>query len=133
MPLNRIPLTNEKIKKIDWTPKWDGAAPMRQVFSNGQKIFLIYIVADWDGKSIRELTELNSDGQSEVLALVEFEGHTFRFGIANDEVFQGLPYYNQGLEWAHIIENSKWIEEIKQMHMIHPYYNELRWTKMNQR
>jgi hypothetical protein len=125
-------LTNEKIKKIDWTPKWDGGAPMPQVFSNGQKVFLIYIVADWDEKSINEFKELMSDGgQDEYLALVEFEGHTFRFGIANDEVFQGLPYYNQGLEWAHVIENSKWIEEIKQIHKIHPYYDESRWTKLN--
>jgi hypothetical protein len=125
-------LINEKIKKIDWTPKWDGGAPMPQVFSNGQKVFLIYTVADWDEKSIKEFKKLNSEGEyEEYLALVEFAGHTFRFGIANDEVFQGLPYYKQGLEWAHIIEGSKWIEEIKQIHKIHPYYNELRWTKLN--
>ena len=127
-----IQLTNEKIKKIDWTPKWDGGAPMPQVFSNGQKIFLIYLVADWDEKSIKEFKELETgNGQAEYLALVEFVGHTFRFGIANDEVFQGLPYYEQGLDWSHFIENSNWIEEIKQIHKIHPYYKESRWTNLN--
>ncbi|MBS1507052.1 MAG: hypothetical protein JSS79_10440 [Bacteroidetes bacterium] len=125
-------MTNEIIKKIDWTPKWDGGAPMPQVFSNGHRVFLIYMVANWDEESIKEFKSLDSEeGNEEYLALVEFNGHTFRFGIANDEVFQGLPYYKQGLEWAHIIENSKWIEEIKQIHKVHPYYNELRWTKLN--
>ena len=105
---------------------------MPQVFSNGQKVFLIYIIADWEEKSIEKFENLESnDGPNEYLALVEFGGHTFRFGIANDEVFQGLPYYKQGLEWAHIIENSKWVQEIKQIHKVHPYYDESRWTKLN--
>lgn len=105
---------------------------MPQVFSNGRKIFLIYSVADWDEKSIKELEKLNSNGENEeYLALVEFDAHTFRFGVANDEVFSGLPYYSQGLEWAQIVENSNWIEEIKQIHKVHPYFDESRWVKWN--
>lgn len=121
----------EKVKKIEWNPKWDGGAPMPQVFCNGQRIYLLYYVADWDKDSISVVnSDKNSSGTNEYIALVEFNGSTFRFGIANDEVFGGLPLYNQGLnEWAHIIENSKWIEEIRQIHKIHPYYNPLNWTK----
>lgn len=104
---------------------------MPQVFSNGQKVFLTYIVADWDEGSIKDFKELKSDGHDEYLALVEFEGNTFKFGIANDEVFHGLPYYGQGLEWAQIIENSQWIEEIKQIHKMHPYFDESHWTNRN--
>ena len=106
---------------------------MPQVFSNGQKIFLIYSIADWDENSITKIRTLDDPmSNDEFLALVEFNGHTFRFGIANDEVFPGLPLYKSGLkEWAHVIENSQWIEELKQIHKIHPYYSELRWAKRN--
>lgn len=125
-------MTKEIVKRIEWKPKWDGGAPMPQVFSDGQKIYLIYTVADWDEKSIDKYESLKHDGEDEeFLALVEFEGQTFRFGIANDEAFQGLPYYKQGIDWVQIIENSKWVEEIKQIHRIHPDYNESRWTDLN--
>ena len=125
-------MTTEIVKKIDWTPKWDGGAPMPQVFSNGDKIYLIYTIADWDEKSIDKYERLNHNGGDErLLALVEFEGQSFRFGIANDEAFQGLQYYNQGIAWVQIIENSKWMEEIKEIHRAHPYYNESRWTDLN--
>lgn len=123
----------EKVKAIEWNPKWDGGAPMPQVFSNGQKVYLIYYVADWDKESATKINTINgSIDKGELIALVEFHGHTFRFGIANDEVFQGLPLYKEGLnEWAHIIENSPWIEEIKQVHKIHPYFNPLHWTRLS--
>jgi hypothetical protein len=121
----------EIVKKIDWNPKWDGGAPMPQVFSNGQKVYLIYTVADWDTDSIQTVHKLNSETQNpELLALVEFNGYTFKFGIANDEVFAGLPLFKSGLdEWAHIIEDSKWIDELKSIHKIHPSYNPSRWNE----
>lgn len=123
----------EIVKKVDWTPKWDGGAPMPQVFSNGQKVYLIYTVADWDRDSVQKIHTIGSIVKnSELLALVEFDGYTFKFGIANDEVFPGLPLYKSGLdEWAHIIENSKWIEELKSIHKVHPGYNPFRWTQLN--
>jgi len=126
-------LDMEKVKTIEWSPKWDGGAPMPQVFSNGQKVYLIYYVADWDKDSIFNIKSLSdSPVDTQLIALVEFDGYTFRFGIANDEVFAGLPLYKEGLtDWAHIIENSIWIEEIKQIHKIHPYFSPLHWTKRN--
>ena len=122
-------MTSETVKKIEWRPKWDGGAPMPQVFSNGQKTYLIYSIAHWDEAAIDKFDKLEPDGdQGQFLALVEFNGHTFRFGIANDEVFSGLSVFKQGLEWAQTIENSNWIQEIKQIHKVHPYYKESRWT-----
>ena len=123
----------EVVKTIDWTPKWCGGDPMTQVFSNGQKVYLIYKVADWDKDSIQKINTLGSVvNNQELHVLVEFNGSTFKFGIANDEVFSGLPLYKNGLnEWAHIIENSKWIEELKSIHKVHPNYNPFRWMKLN--
>ncbi|WP_411028904.1 hypothetical protein [Spongiimicrobium sp. 3-5] len=120
-------MNTEKIKIIDWKPKWDGGAPMPQVFSNDGKVYLTYIVADWDEESIEDFRTLEHDGYEGFHALVEFEGNTFKFGIANDEVFSGLPLYGQGLEWAQIVENSKWVAELKKIQKVHPYYDESRW------
>ncbi len=123
----------EIVKKVEWTPKWDGGAPMPQIFANGQKVYLIYTVADWDKDSVQKVNTIGSSKvNSELLALVEFNGGTFKFGIANDEVFPGLPLYKRGLnEWAHVIENSQWIEELKSIHKIHHSYNPFRWTQLN--
>ena len=106
---------------------------MPQVFSNGQRVYLIYTIADWDKDSIQKINAIGSTVEnSELLALVEFDGYTFKFGIANDEVFHGLPLYKSGLdEWAHIIENSKWIEDLKSIHKVHLGYNPFRWTQLN--
>ena len=106
---------------------------MPQVFSNGQKVYLIYTVADWDKGSIQKISKIGTVVKnSELLALVEFNGYTFKFGIANDEVFPGLPLYKSGLdEWALIIENSSWMEELRSIHKIHPGYNPFKWTQLN--
>lgn len=119
---------------INWIPAWDTGAPMPQVFSNGHKTYLIYLIHEidpaWTGNTITLI-----DPRSEInypLALVEFDGQTFRFGIANDEVFDGLPLSDQGLEpyAAHVIENSSWIKELKSIHQVHPYYKEERWNDL---
>ncbi|HEY1045375.1 MAG TPA: hypothetical protein VGF79_02980 [Bacteroidia bacterium] len=123
--------TNEFARVIEWTPRWDTGAPMPQVFSNGHKVFLIYIIleqdSNWDGTDVTMVD--NTSVTTYPLALVEFNGHSFRFGIANDEVYNGLPLWNKGLEGysAHIIENSSWINELKNINKVHQYYNEDSW------
>jgi hypothetical protein len=123
----------ERVIEIEWNPKWDGGAPMPQVFSNGQKVYLIYYIADWEKESVNKINTFStSTGEGQLIALVEFTGNTFRFGIANDEVFSGLPLYEQGLnKWAHIIENSAWIEEIKNINKVHQRFNILQWANKN--
>lgn len=123
--------TDEFARVIEWTPNWDTGAPLPQVFSNGHKVFLIYHINEqnpnWDGTYVTIID--NTSETTYPLALVEFSGHTFRFGIANDEVFSGLPLWSKGLEGyaAHIIENSTWINELKNINKVHPYYNEDSW------
>lgn len=123
--------TDESARVIEWTPQWDTGAPLPQVFSNGHKVFLIYLINEpdpnWDSTYVTMID--NTSETTYPLALVEFNGHTFRFGIANDEVFSGLPLWNKGLEGysAHIIENSTWINEMKNINKVHPYYNEDSW------
>jgi hypothetical protein len=123
--------TDEFARVIKWASQWDTGAPMPQVFSNGHKTFLIYLINEpdpnWDRTYVNMID--NTSDTTYPLALVEFSGHTFRFGIANDEVFSGLPLWNKGLEAyaAHVIENSTWITELKNINKVHSYYNEERW------
>jgi hypothetical protein len=123
--------TDEFARVIEWTPQWDTGAPMPQVYSNGHKTFLIYLINEpdpnWDGTYVNMID--NTSETTYPLALVEFSGQTFRFGIANDEVFSGLPLWDKGLEGyaAHVIENSTWITELKSINKVHPYYNEDKW------
>lgn len=123
--------TDEYAKVIKWTPQWSTGAPMPQVFSNGHRTFLIYLIDEsdpaWDGTYVTMID--NTNDTTYPLAMVEFDGNTFRFGIANDEVFSGLPLWDKGLEGyaAHFIENSSWITQLKDINKVHPRYNEERW------
>lgn len=123
---------DEYAEIIDWPLKWDTGAPMPQVFGNGHKTFLIYMVNEpdpkWDGTSISVID--NSSENEYPLAIVEFDGGTFRFGIANEDVFGGLSVAEKGMDWyeAHTIQNSMWIKELKTIHKIHPYYQESSWS-----
>lgn len=124
-------LKSEKILNIDWVPKWDGGAPMPKVYNGHSKTYLTYVVANSDVGIITDFQTLEHDGYEEYFALISFEGKSFKFGIANDEVFSGLPNYEQGIEWAQIIQNSKWIEELKQINKVHPYFDESKWENQN--
>ena len=124
-------LKPERIKKINWKPKWDGGAPKPKIYNGDFKTYLTYVVADWDVESITDFNSLDHDGYEEYFALVGFYGKTFKFGIANDEVFSGLPWYSQGLEWAQIVQNSNWIEETKSIHKVHSFFDESKWKNLN--
>ena len=117
-----------------WDVLWDTGAPLPHIVSNGNKVFLIYYIGehnpDWDGTTCKVI-----DPAQEIirpLALVEFKQCVnFKFGSPNDEVFSGMSLYGKGLEYykAHIIENSKWIKEIKNINKVHPYFKEETWLK----
>lgn len=124
----------EFARVIDWTPPWDVGAPMPQVASNGHRTFLIYLInevdANWDGTYVNLIN--NTSDTMYPLALVEFTGHTFRFGIATDEVFDGLSLWGKGLKGyaAHIVEHSTWIEELKNINRDHHYFSEDDWKDL---
>lgn len=125
---------SEYARVINWIPAWDIGAPMPQVFSNGQRTYLMYLLnepdSNWDGTYIKLID--NTSEATYPLALVEFIGpDTHRFGTVNDEAGAGHPLYNKGLEYysAHIIENSTWISELKTIHKVHPRFSESTWMK----
>jgi hypothetical protein len=129
----KIDTMREYAKQIDWTPTWETGSPLPQVFSNGHKTFLTYLVntidPNWDGSYTTMIDNKSADIFP--LCLVTFiRPHSHRYGIMNDEAANGHPLYSKGLQIysAHIVENSTWIEELKTIHKAHPYYSDTRWT-----
>jgi hypothetical protein len=129
----KVVRTKEYARVINWTPSWSTGAPMPQVYSNGHKTYLIYLVnqpdPEWNGTYTTMID--NTTKTTYPLALVEFiRPDTHRFGTVNDEACNGHPLYDKGLEFysAHFVENSTWIEELKTIHKVHPNFKENMWT-----
>jgi len=128
--------SEESVREIFSLPQSDVGAPLPQVFSSGWKTFLIYMISEpdpeWDGSYVNVID--NKSNTDYPIAIVEFiHPQSHRFGIVNDEAINGHPLYLKGLRpySAHIIENSSWINEIKQIHKVHRYFREEKWTKLN--
>jgi hypothetical protein len=134
VPDMEVNTAKEYARTIPWSPAWSVGAPMPQVFSNGHTTYLIYYIntpdPNWDGTYVTMIN--NKSDTTYPLAIVSFTyPHSHRFGIVNDEAAGGHPLADKGLETyaAHIVENSSWIEELKTIHKVHPYYSEMRWLK----
>jgi hypothetical protein len=115
MKENQIDNLNEFARVFEWKPAWSSGAPCPQVFSNGHETYLSYY----------------TDEEVDTIVLVTFfKSLSHRFGIVNDEAADGHPLHEKGLETyrAHIIENSRWIEEHKQIHKVHPRYSDKDWV-----
>lgn len=115
-------MNEEFAREIEWKPRGSVGSPCPQVLSSGNRTFLIYYIDE---------PEKDWDETTNTLVLVEFErANSHRFGIVNDEAADGHPLYEKGLNVhaAHIVEDSTWIKELKQMHMVHPRFSESHWT-----
>lgn len=94
---------------MEWNFAWDTGAPSPYVMSHEGKTILIYYIA-----------------------LVEFIGcYSIKFGGAYDGGLSRHPLYGKGLEWyeAHIIENSRWIQEEMKIESDQKHFNEELWKR----
>jgi hypothetical protein len=69
--------------------------------------------------------------ETEPLAVLEFKRcTTAKLGSPNEEVLAGLPFWEKGVEFfgSHIIENSKWKEEVQAINSHHAKYDATRWN-----
>ena len=98
---------------------WDTGAPEVKLFSTEYKTILCYYNFD---------DAYNENGDisiSERTVLIEFDRCILhKFGSPNDETLGGHPLYKKGLKFysAHVVRNSNWIEEIKNISKIHDRY-----------
>jgi hypothetical protein len=116
----------------DWPVKWEIGAPLPHIICSEHRVFLTYLLSEptplGDG-SYTTIVAATVSG-SILIALVEFVGcDAVRFGAPNDEVIQGHRLYGNGLApyRAHVIANSKWIAELKQINSVHSLYNPANW------
>ncbi len=133
MTEKNIDKSPELPRVIEWKPQWNIGAPLPQVFANGHRTYLTYLIdtpdPNWDG-TYTTLIDNTSDNSFPIAIVTFIRPNSHRFGIVNDEAANGHPLYNKGLEVyrAHIIENSNWIEELKSIHKIHPYFSDKHWV-----
>ncbi|MFB9077974.1 hypothetical protein ACFFLS_04810 [Flavobacterium procerum] len=119
----------------DWQYMWDVGAPIPHVFSNGYELFLIYYLAQndpkWDGTYVNVI-DINSSA-SHSIALITFEHVVHHaFGAPNDEVINGHPLYEHGLEahTAHEIIHSSQISKLEKINAVHSCYAPDYWKKL---
>lgn len=110
----------------------DVGAPIPHVISNGYKTLLLYYI----GTSNPDWTESNPAIQvldcksQDYVALIDFQNcYCFRFGGVNDEVLNGHPLYEHGLESyeMHEIKHSSWICEQEKINAVHANFVQELW------
>lgn len=72
------------------------------------------------------ITERHSFDDSGIAILKFKHPYIHKFGIPNDDVIIGHPYYDLGLKPYSIfsVNDSDWIKDIKRIQAKHPYFNE---------
>ncbi|GEM_PF-6745643 len=121
----------EYAEVIEHDYRWDVGAPLPHVFSDGNDVFLAYILADaspdeTDGESVRVLTR---NDHSYDCALVHFTRSVdYRFGGVNDEVLGGYPLPGLDFYELHEVHNSKWIAKLQKVNAYHYGYDVRFWA-----
>ena len=56
-------------------------------------------------------------------------------GHPNDEVLHGHSLWGKGLTFyeAHIVHDSPWLEEHRQMNAVHDYHSDATWERLHHR
>jgi hypothetical protein len=104
---------DEHVEKIDFKPRWTVGAPVPHLLQSEQKAFLVYY----------------TNAADDEIAIVEWiRCYGAILGVPNEDAAQGHRLWNKGLEVAgdhsaSVVENSKWIEELKRVDSVHPDHN----------
>ncbi len=112
-------------------PAWDVGAPLPHLLSGARGTVLLYVVKEddptWDGSWAR----VAQTSDEAPIAIVRFKRLTaVRLGAPNDEVISGHPLYGRGLAAyrAHIVANSRWVQELQKINSVHSQYDPARWV-----
>jgi hypothetical protein len=125
----------EYAELCDFPLKWDIGAPMPHLMVNDNRAFLAFLLNEpdpaWDGTYVT--LKSPSDVGPEPLALVEFDFCiSAKLGAPNDEVFEGHPLNNKGLEpyTAQRVINSRWLREVEAINSVHRCYHPESWRDL---
>ena len=121
---------------IDLGVRWSGGAPLPHLVSNGSTAVLICHAEDadphWNGTHTRVVSP--SDGDRSPLLRFTFDRcHSVKFGGPNDEALHGHPLDGHGLSThdAHLVHNSTWLEQERQINSVHDHHSDSRFLTLN--
>ena len=121
---------------VEFPVKWCTGAPMPHLLQNDHKTFILFLLRDvdpnWDGTYVTVKDPAEDSAQS--LGIVEFKRcMATRMGTPNDEVFDGHPLADKGLEayTAQRVVNSEWIASLQAINSAHHCYNPEFWQQLH--
>ena len=104
-------------------PQSSVGAPCPMVIAGEHSLRLAYYIencpSDWDGTSVRVLSDSDADEPCVVVTFNRPYAHMF--GPPNDEAFWGHPLAKRGLKPYAVfeIENSSWLHALERMNSVH--------------
>jgi len=107
----------DHVRVIEWEPRWDTGATCQVIIATDHDLLLLYNLA----------------GDYDHVGLVTFQrARAHRLCGINDEVLNGHPLYDKGLEFyaAHEVDDSSWRDELRKAHSVHPRHNPAPWTSV---
>lgn len=117
-----------KLKEIKGLFIIDYGAPSPRIISSDNELLVAFNV----DKNSMGMECINSDDlfDTVVLGLKFSICLKYTFGIPGNETISGHPYYSLGLECCafYEMENSDWIEQLKNIDRVHPSYNIEKWN-----
>jgi len=109
-------------------------APAPIIISTSSDLILMFYVDLFDLPKITDrLKERDTESDSGVAIMKFKRRYIHKFGIPNDDVIIGHPYYKMGLKPYSFfsVNDSDWIKEIKRIEKHHPYFNEQGFDNLN--
>jgi len=107
----------------------DYGSPSPTILSNDSELFIAFYANKGNLSSIP--VERNMIYDTGIIAL-KFKNYLkYTFGIPSNETIQGHPYSKLGMQSCSFYElkNSDFIDSLKNIEKIHPYYNPEAWDK----
>ena len=109
-------------------------APEPIIICIGFDLILLFYVDLFDlPKITNNLKERDIDSDVGVAIMKFKKRYIHKFGIPNDEVIVGHPYYKIGLKPYSFfsVNDSDWVREIKRIEAHHPYFNKQSFDNLN--
>lgn len=120
-----------KLNEISGLLCIDVGAPTPTILSNDNNLYLMFY-SNEEGDKAETLRERNRNNvYDRVTYVLKFNLFIkYRFGMPNNEIIIGHPYFKLGLKpnSFYQLEGSDWIKELMKIDSVHPYFNEEKWT-----
>lgn len=123
----------EEARILTWYPKWLDLNPEPRLITNGTKTFLIYLchegsdsLGDNPINILEEVDETNYP-----FAVIELKNClAHKFETLEERFFKYLSLWDTGLRrhHAHVIDNSKWLNNVRDLHEDERDFNKKQWV-----